>query len=255
MEKITPIEIQLRALYNLQLIDSRLDKLQNIRGELPMEVSDLEDEIIGLETRLDNIDGSIQELKVLIDEKKTKINDCNSLLLKYEGQQMHVKNNREYVAISKEMELQKLEIMACDKKIKEYKVEIAEKEAQIASSKADLEDKKKELHEKQKELTDIIGENEKEEADILVVRNEAEKTIEERLIKAYNRIRGAYQNKLAVVNIERDACGGCFSQIPPQRQLDVRMHLKIIVCENCGRVLVDNELAKEISEQPEHKLG
>jgi len=246
MEKAPQIEKQLRALYNLQLIDSNLDKLRSVRGELPMEVHDLEDEIIGLETRIENTNNSIQELKAAIESFKAKIQECNNLILKYESQQMHVKNNREYVAISKEMELQKLEIMAAEKRIKEIKAEIAEKDQSIEANNHELIDKKKDLVEKERELTDIIGETEKEEAEINLIRENAQKDIEERLLKAYNKIRTTYQNNLAVVAIERDACGGCFSQIPPQRQLDVRLHLKIIACENCGRILIDQNLAEEI---------
>lgn len=255
MEKATPIESQLSSLFNLQLIDVRLDKLENIRGELPMEVRDLEDEIVGLETRIENFTASISESKNGIEEHKSKITESNTLLMKYESQQMHVKNNREYVAISKEMELQKLEIMACEKKIKELKAEIKEKEQQQKTAEKDLADKKKELVDKQKELKEIIGETEKEEQDILVMKDEASKKIEDRLLKAYNKIRKTYQNKLAVVPIERDSCGGCFSAVPPQRQLDVRLHLKIIVCENCGRVLIDDELAEKVKEDSKVKVG
>jgi len=249
MEKATIIEKQLKAIYALQLIDSRLDKLRNIRGELPMEVHDLEDEIIGLETRIENIGMAIQEIKDNIEIQKTKISEANALMLKYESQQMHVKNNREFLAITKEMELQKLEVMAAEKKIKELKNEIAAKESLHEISRNDLVEKRKDLIEKERELTDIIGETEKEEADILKEREVAEKNIEDRLIKAYSKIRHTYMNNLAVVPIERDACGGCFSQVPPQRQLDVRLHLKIIACENCGRILVDPGLADEIRDE------
>lgn len=246
MEKAPQIEKQLRALYKLQLVDSKIDKLRNIRGELPMEVHDLEDEIIGLETRIENTSNTIQELKQSIESYKAKIQECNVLLLKYESQQMHVKNNREYVAITKEMELQKLEIMAAEKRIKDIKAEITEKEQNIENYKRDLNEKRKDLVEKEKELSEIISETSKEENEILKLREKASAEIEERLLKAYNKIRSTYQNKLAVVPIERDACGGCFSQVPPQRQLDVRLHLKIIACENCGRILIDRELAEEI---------
>lgn len=249
MEKTISLETQLKALYKLQLIDSRIDNLQNIKGELPMEVSDLEDEIIGLETRLDNITTSIEQSKLQIEERKLKINESNTLMLKYESQQMHVKNNREFVAITKEIELQKLEIMACEKKIREYKIEIDEKEIQKKSAAAELDEKKKDLDAKQKELTEIISETEKEEMDIRTLKKEAEKDIEERLLKAFTKIRNNYKNGLGVVTIERDACGGCFSQVPPQRQLDIRLNLKIIVCENCGRILVDPNLAMHVSEE------
>jgi uncharacterized protein len=249
MEKTISLETQLKALYKLQLIDSRIDNLQNIKGELPMEVSDLEDEIIGLETRIENISTSIESSKLQVEERKLKINEANALMLKYESQQMHVKNNREFVAITKEIEMQKLEIMACEKKIKEYKSEVDEKEAQKKASVSELEEKKKDLDAKQKELTEIISETEKEEQDIWTIRKEAEKDIEERLLKAFTKIRNNYKNGLGVVTIERDACGGCFSQVPPQRQLDIRLNLKIIVCENCGRILVDPNLAQLVSEE------
>lgn len=249
MEKIPAIEKQLRALYNLQLIDSRLDKLRSVRGELPIEVHDLEDEIIGLETRIENSAIQTEELRQTIEGYKLKISESNALILKYESQQMHVKNNREYVAISKEMELQKLEIMATDKKIKEITAEIDEKQKQATDASTELKEKKLDLVAKERELKEIIGETEIEENEILKNRAIAEKEIEERLLKAYTKIRITYQNNLSVVSIERDACGGCFSQIPPQRQLDVRLHLKIIVCENCGRILVDNELSELIREE------
>jgi len=249
MEKTISLETQLKALYKLQLIDSRIDNLQNIKGELPMEVSDLEDEIVGLETRLGNITSTIEQLKLQIEERKVKINESNSLMLKYESQQMHVKNNREFVAITKEIELQKLEIMACEKKIREYKIEIDEKDDLKKSATAELDEKKKDLDAKQKELTEIISETEKEEMDIRNLRKDAEKAIEERLLKAFTKIRNNYKNGLGVVTIERDACGGCFSQVPPQRQLDIRLNLKIIVCENCGRILVDPNLAQIVSEE------
>jgi len=255
MEISASIEKQLTTLYTLQLIDKKIDNLQNVRGELPMEVHDLEDEIVGLETRIENINTSIEEIKAFIEEKKTKINESNALQLKYENQQMHIKNNREYVAITKEMELQKLEIMACEKKIKEYKSEIVEKDAQKNVSMKELQEKKKDLIDKEGELNEIIGETEKEEESILKIRNEAETEIEERLLKAYTKIRNNYTNGLAVVPIDRDACGGCFSQVPPQRQLDVRMHMKILVCESCGRILLDPDLAEKIVNITEKRIG
>ena len=249
MEKTISLETQLKALYKLQLISSRIDNLQNIKGELPMEVSDLEDEIVGLETRLENITSLIEQLRVLIEERKLKINESNSLMLKYESQQLHIKNNREFVAITKEIELQKLEIMACEKKIREFKIEIDDKDAQKKAALSELEEKKKDLHAKQSELTEIVSETEKEEMDIREMKDEAKKDIEERLLKAFSRIRTNYKNGLGVVTIERDACGGCFSQVPPQKQLDIRLNLKIIVCENCGRILVDPNLATVVSEE------
>lgn len=249
VDKSTAIEEQLTSLFTLQLIDSKLDNLQNIRGELPMEVNDLEDEIEGLKTRVENIDNSIDNYKNQIEELNNKINEANTLTLKYESQQTHVKNNREYVAISKEIELQKLEKMAADKKIKEYKSDITVKEEQKVETTNKLDESVALLADKEKELDEIIGETQKEAENIKILRNGIEPNVEERLLKAYNKIRETYKNHLAVVIIERESCGGCFSQIPPQRQLDIRLYKKIIVCENCGRVLIDHKLGDSIKEE------
>jgi len=233
------IEKKLIALYSLQQIDSQVDKIRIIRGELPLEVQDLEDEIAGLETRIDNY---IQETVVLeksIVEKKNVIKDCHGLIKKYEDQQMNVRNNREYDSLTKEIEFQNLEIQLSEKRIKEFQVALEAKKEEIEQYEKVLKDRKNDLEIKKSELDDIIAETEKEESD-LIKRSEENRTyIEDRLLTAYTRIRKNARNGLAVVQIERDACGGCFNKIPPQHQLDIRMHKKIIVCEYCGRILVD----------------
>lgn len=245
------VEQKLQALYNLQLIDLKLDQIENMKGELPMEVKDLEDTIEGLETRLDKFNSDIKNLEENIKERKAAMKNSQSLIQRYESQQNDVKNNREYLALTKEVELQKLEIMANEKKIKENQLEIEEKKTAIESTKAELEDRKSELEAKNKELVSISKEHEKEEGKLEKVRESATETIENRLLQAYKRVRQNVKNKLAVVTIERDACGGCFSAVPPQRQLDVRQRKKVIVCENCGRILVDHDLAESTREKLE----
>jgi predicted nucleic acid-binding Zn-ribbon protein len=249
------VEQKLRSLYNLQLIDSKIDKIQNVRGELPMEVSDLEDDIAGLNTRIDNLKSELDELKTSIDDRKTFIKNATGLISKYETQQTNVKNNREYLALTKEVEMQKLEIMASEKKIKDYQNQIEEKKEQLEGTKQQLDERKKDLEHKKGELNNITGETQKEEDYLASKREEAAVVIDERLRIAYNRVRLNVKNRLAVVTIDRDACAGCFSKIPPQRQLDIRQRKKIIVCENCGRIIVDNELAEEVRTQLEETLG
>lgn len=249
------VEQKLRSLFNLQLIDTKIDKIQNIRGELPMEVSDLEDEVAGLETRIENLNNEIEGLKKSIEDRKSAIKESNNLIGKYEGQQTNVKNNREFLALTKEVEMQKLEIMASEKKIKDFQYQIQEKEAQLSSTQAHMEDRKKDLQHKKDELSNITKETEKEEEALEERRNEAAEIIDERLRNAYNRVRTNVKNRLAVVTIDRDSCAGCFSKIPPQRQLDIRQRKKIIVCENCGRIIVDNELAEEVRTELEQNLG
>jgi predicted nucleic acid-binding Zn-ribbon protein len=248
------VEQKLRGLYNLQLIDTKIDKIQNVRGELPMEVSDLEDEIAGLSTRIENLKTEMDELKTSIDDRKTFIKDAQGLIQRYEGQQSNVKNNREYLALTKEVEMQKLEIMASEKKIKDFQVQIEDKKVQLESTKGHLEERKKDLEHKKNELSNITGETQKEEDYLTTRREEAATVIDDRLLNAYNRVRLNVKNRLAVVTIDRDACAGCFSKIPPQRQLDIRQRKKIIVCENCGRIIVDNDLAEEIKTNLEENL-
>ncbi|MCX6247972.1 MAG: C4-type zinc ribbon domain-containing protein [Bacteroidetes bacterium] len=239
MSEVT-IEKKLIALYSLQQLDSQVDKIRIIRGELPLEVQDLEDEIAGLETRIENY---LQENSVLeksVSEKKIAIKDSQALIKKYEEQQMNVRNNREYDSLTKEIEIQSLEIQLSEKRIREFQQALEAKTEEINQFQSVLADRKNDLEIKKNELDDIIAETEKEENELIRNSELNRKFIEERLITAYTRIRKNARNGLAVVQIERDACGGCFNKIPPQHQLDIRMHKKIIVCEYCGRILVDD---------------
>ena len=242
-EKIdASIEGKLRSLYELQLIDSKIDRLRTIRGELPLEVSDLEDVVAGLETRLNNVTTEVQELENQIDEKKQAIKDFQANIKKYESQQGKVRNNREYDAITKEIEFQNLEIQLAEKRSKEAKAGVALKSDLLEKSKVEFEERSKDLKQKKAELDEIIAETEKEEVDLLKESEKASVKIEDRLLNAYKRIRANTRNGLAVVTVDRDACGGCYNKIPPQRQLDIRTNKKIIVCEHCGRVLVDGTI-------------
>ncbi len=236
------VEGKLKALYQLQLIDSKIDKLRTIRGELPLEVSDLEDTVAGLETRLTNVTDEVNELNNQIAEKKQAIKDFQANIKKYESQQNKVRNNREYDAITKEIEFQNLEIQLAEKRMKEASFAVVSKAELLDKSKVEFEERSKDLKEKKSELDEIIAETEKEEKDLVVESNKAAEGIESRLLNAYKRIRSNTRNGLAVVAVERDACGGCYNKIPPQRQLDIRTNKKIIVCEHCGRVLVDGML-------------
>ncbi len=236
------VEEKLKALYNLQQIDSKIDKIRTIRGELPLEVQDLADEVEGLETRIKNYEEESTAFTDSIAEKKNLIKEANALIKKYEGQQNKVRNNREYDALTKEIEYQNLETQLAEKRIKEYKVGITSKNEIIEQVQKTLNERKKDLKHKKAELDDIIAETEIEEKDLMKSSTKAEKVIEERLLTAYKKIRKNAINGLGVVKIERDACGGCFNKIPPQRQLDIRTRKKIIVCEHCGRILVDTEI-------------
>ncbi|MBS4014138.1 MAG: hypothetical protein KGZ97_10350 [Bacteroidetes bacterium] len=248
------IKSKLINLYTLQRIDSQIDKIRSVRGELPLEVQDLEDEIAGLETRIDKFKNEIDELNQEIINRKNGIIDCNELVKKYEAQQMNVRNNREYDSLSKEIEFQSLEAQLCEKKIKEFTQEIIVKEEILNTAIAEIDERKTDLSEKNKELEDIISETKKDEEFLLKKSKQQELEIEERLLVAYRRIRTNAQNGLAVVLVERDACGGCFNKIPPQRQLDIRLHKKIIVCEYCGRLLVDDYIANTVDERMEKEL-
>jgi uncharacterized protein len=234
------IEKKLITLYSLQQIDSQVDKIRIIRGELPLEVQDLEDEIAGLETRIDNYLQENSTLEKSITEKKFSIKDSQALIKKYEEQQMNVRNNREYDSLTKEIEIQSLEIQLSEKRIREFQLAFDAKTEEINRFQSILADRKNDLEIKKNELDDIVAETEKEENELIRNSEINRKFIEERLITAYTRIRKNARNGLAVVQIERDACGGCFNKIPPQHQLDIRMHKKIIVCEYCGRILVDD---------------
>ncbi|MGZ3884532.1 MAG: zinc ribbon domain-containing protein [Bacteroidia bacterium] len=242
-EKIdASIEGKLRSLYELQLIDSKIDRLRTIRGELPLEVSDLEDTVTGLETRLNNVTNEVQEHENQINEKKQNIKDFTANIKKYEAQQAKVRNNREYDAITKEIEFQNLEIQLAEKRMKEAKAGIAAKSELLERSTTEFEERKKDLKVKKNELDEIIAETEKEEKELIKESEKAAAKIEDRLFNAYKRIRANTRNGLAVVTVDRDACGGCYNKIPPQRQLDIRTNKKIIVCEHCGRILVDGTI-------------
>ena len=232
---------KLGALMRLQQIDSQLDEIRRVRGDLPEEVRDLEDEIAGYEVRVRKFDEEIQALNDNIAARKQAIKDSESLIRKYEDQQTNVRNNREYDAITKEIELQRLEIQISEKKIKESYYQIEQKNNEIAGTKQKLEERSKDLDSKNGELQVIVSESEEEERQLMAEREEAVKAIEERLLTAYSRIRMNVRNGLAVVTVKRDACGGCFNTVPPQRQSDIASHKKIIVCEHCGRIFADVE--------------
>lgn len=236
------VEEKLRALFELQQTDSKIDKIRTVRGELPLEVRDLEDLVAGLETRINNFNEEIKNLEEGIVEKKNVMKDAQAAIKKYEAQQGKVRNNREYDSITKEIEFQNLEIQLAEKRIKEFKANIAAKKEVMASAEAELTDRQKDLKIKKKELEEIVSETEKEEQALLKKSAASEAVIEDRLLNAYKRIRANVMNGLGVVTVERDACGGCFNKIPPQRQLDIQTHKKVIVCEHCGRILVDAEI-------------
>ena len=238
------VEDKLKALFQLQEADSKIDRIQRLRGELPLEVKDLEDELAGLQTRIDKIQGEISQKKEEIASKKNEIKESQNHIKKYEQQQMDVRNNREYEAISKEIEFQKLEIELSEKRIKEFSFDIDNKSKLLETSQTKFEERSIDLEQKQSELNDIVSETQKEELELISASEKLASVIEDRLLSAYKRIRSNARNGLAVASVERDACGGCFNQIPPQRQLDIKTHRKIIVCEYCGRILLDGELIK-----------
>lgn len=239
------VEERMRALYSLQLVDSEIDKIKTLRGELPLEVQDLEDEIAGLETRLGNLKEEVVNIEKSILTKNNEIADSEALIKKYEEQQKNVRNNREFDSLSKEIEYQNLEIELFTKKIKEFNAQIEEKKSVITESDTTLAERTSDLENKKSELDEIILDTQKEEESLYKKRDKVEGVIEERLLAAYKRIRANARNGLAVVPVQRDACGGCFNQIPPQKQLDIKSRKKIIVCEYCGRILVDDEIVKD----------
>jgi predicted nucleic acid-binding Zn-ribbon protein len=235
------VKDKLKALYDLQQVDTEIDKIKILRGELPLEVQDLEDEIEGLETRVGNIEAEMKSLQDAISKKNNEVTSAQSLIKKYEEQQNNVRNNREYDSLSKEIEFQTLEIELAEKRKKEFNVQVEEKEQHIADSTVILDERKGDLNNKKAELDEIISDTQKEEEILDKKRNDIENIIEPRLFTAYVKIRNNARNGLAVVTVERDACGGCFNKIPPQRQLDIASRKKIIVCEYCGRILVDTD--------------
>ncbi len=237
------VEKRLVALYTLQSVDSEIDKIQIIRGELPQAIQDLEDEIAGLETRIQNFKNDIDETNHRMATEKNEIAEHSEMIKKYQKQQDNVRNNREFEAINKEIEYKDLQIQLCERHLKEATAHIKEIQQHIEAAEQLLENRHKDLDAKKEELDDIIKETEKDENRLRAKSAEQEQFIEPRYLTAYKRIRNAARNGLAVVTIDRDACGGCFSKIPPQRQTEIKMHKKVIVCEHCGRILVDDNIA------------
>lgn len=239
------VEEKLRALYDLQLIDSRVDEIRNVRGELPLEVQDLEDEVLGLKTRMDKLKTDVETVNFEIAAKKNLIEESKTLIKKYAEQQKNVRNSREFNSLSKEVEFQELEIQLAEKNIKEFKAQIEQKKEVIAETKEKLSEREGHLKHKKGELDAILAETEKEEKALLKKSEEFEEKIEERLIQAYKRIRHNVKNGLAVVPVERGASGGSFFTIPPQVQVEIASRKKIITDEHSGRILVDPLLAEE----------
>ena len=237
------VEEKLRTLYQLQSMLSEIDKIKTLRGELPLEVQDLEDEVTGLGTRIEKIQNEIVELKATVATKRIEIETAKASIEKYKVQQENVRNNREYDVLSKEIEFQSLEVELCEKRIREALAAEKAKNEEIARSTETLDERKKDLEAKKAELEEIVAETKQEEEKLREKAKALETTIEPRLLQAFKRIRKNSRNGLGVVYVQRDACGGCFNKIPPQKQLDIRMRKKIIVCEYCGRIMVDPELA------------
>ena len=252
------VEEKLKALYQLQTTLSAIDEKRALRGELPLEVQDLEDEIAGLNTRIENIRHDIREFQSAVVQKKGEINEAQASVERYKSQLNDVKNNREYDTLSKEIEFQSLEIELCNKKIREANVKIEEKNQELDSTEELIADRRMALVEKKNELDEIMDETRMEEDSLKERAKELEIKIEPRLLTSFKRIRKNARNGLGIVYVQRDSCGGCFNKIPPQRQLDIRMHKKIIVCEYCGRIMIDPELAgvkteKVQEEKPKRK--
>ena len=242
-DKEYTVEEKLYTLYQLQTIMTDIDKIKTLRGELPLEVQDLEDEIAGLETRLQNYHADIEDIKVDIADQKHRITESKSLVERYTAQLDNVRNNREFDNLSKEIEYQGLEIEFSEKKIKEFTEEIRNREREINELKQLLEGRRADLQQKESELDRIIAETKQDEEKLRERAKKLEVTIEPRLLTAFKRIRKGARNGLAVVTVQRGACGGCFNKIPPQKQLDIKLRKKIIVCEYCGRIMIDPELA------------
>ncbi len=243
------VEEKLRQMYELQLVDSQIDEIQILKGELPDEVQDLEDDIAGLELRMQKMENNIKELQAEANNHQSKIKEAEASILRYQAQLDNVKNSREFEALTKELEFQKLEIQLAEKRIRQAKIEIENKEETQKATEERLQKKRKELETKKAELAQIIEKTEQEEKELRKKSETARKKIEDRLIKAYDKIRSSYRNGLAVVTVERDSCGGCFNKIPPQLQLEIGMRKNIIACEHCGRILVDEGIVEEIKEK------
>ena len=246
------VEEKLKALWQLQTTLSKIDEIRTLRGELPLEVEDLEDEVAGLNTRIERINAELEDLRKAIAARKADIESAKASIAKYTQQQDNVSNNRQYDLLSKEIEYQSLEIELCEKKIREANEAISFKTQELEDSKAALEERQTDLTDKKNELEDIISETRAEEEKLRDKAKDLETRIEPRLLSSFKRIRKNSRNGLGIVYVQRDACGGCFNKIPPQRQLDVRSRKKIIVCEYCGRIMIDPELAGvNLEQKPE----
>jgi len=243
------VEEKLQSLFDLQTIDSKIDAIQILRGELPMEVADLEDEIEGLHTRLAKLEDTLKGYEDEIAKHRSNVKEAENLIERYDKQLKDVKNNREFEALNKELDMQRLEIQLSEKKQRGAGKFVEEKSVQVEATKERIKNKEKELVDKKVELEKITKSTEKDEEKLNKKSERARKGIEERLMRAYDKVRAAYRNGLAVVTVERDSCGGCFNKIPPQIQLEIGQRKKIIVCEHCGRVLVDNETAGIVPEE------
>lgn len=237
------VEQKLQALYELQTTLTAIDEKRALRGELPLEVQDLEDEIAGLDTRIEKIDTEIKEFQSAITMKKGEVQEAQANLERYNNQLNEVRNNREYDSLSKQIDYERLEVELCNKKIKEATDQVAYRTNDLEIAKTEREERQKDLDEKKSELEDILTETREEETMLKERAKDLEVKIEPRLLSSFKRIRKSARNGLGIVYVQRDACGGCFNKIPPQRQLDIKMHKKIIVCEYCGRILIDPELA------------
>ena len=241
-EQIMSVEDKLRALYELQTVDTKIDELRILAGELPQEVKDMSDEVEGLKTRLTNIENNIKECETGISEHRVRIENANAAISRYKEQQNNVRNNREYDNLTKEIEYQELDIESSQKKIARLTADLEDRQAEKAKTISDIEDRTVDLNQKRNELEAILSETKEQTEKLMLRAAELEKNIEDRLVTAFHRIRKNAHNGLAVVKVERDSCGGCNSKIPAQRQLDIRLRKKIIVCELCGRILVDAEI-------------
>ncbi len=242
------VEEKLKSLYELQTILSEVDKIKTLRGELPLEVQDLEDEVTGLKTRIERIKSEIENLKSAISTKKNEIVDAKTAIEKFKEQQANVRNNREFDVITKEIEFYTLEIELCEKRIKENTAALKAQEEELNTSTAYLAEREEDLRVKKNELDEIISETKQEEDKLRDKAKALEVSIEARLLQAFKRIRKNSRNGLGITSVQRDACGGCFNKIPPQKQLDIRMRKKVIVCEYCGRIMIDPELAGIVTE-------
>ena len=250
------VEEKLKSLYQLQLIFSEIDRIKTLRGELPLEVQDLEDDVAGLRTRIANYSADIENVRAEESKRRIKIEEAKAMIEKYTEDQNNVRNNREYDLLAKEIEFQTLEVEFCEKKLRQFAAELKSKNEDIERTEALLDERLRDLEDKKSELEEIVSETKEEEEKLRDRAKLLESSIEPRLLQSFKRIRKNTRNGLGVVYVQRDACGGCFNKIPPQRQLDIKMRKKIIVCEYCGRIMIDPELAgvKETTVQaPEKK--